>query len=57
MERNIKQAIILTPEVADGASRKKLPKSWTDAAGMMKHHKVALEKYAKHVRKEWGRRA
>ncbi len=33
-----------------------LPKSWQDAAGMAKEKKVALEKHARKIRNEWGKK-
>jgi hypothetical protein len=35
--------------------RKPLPKSFVEAAGMLRHHKKALEQHLEKVRREWDR--
>jgi len=50
-----KQAVILTYGEA-GTLRKLLPKSFVKAAGMLRHHKKALEQHLKKVRSEWDRK-
>ena len=54
---NNHQAKILTPEELKEA-RHPLPKSWTDAAGILKGKKrVDALKYQKQIRREWDRRS
>ena len=47
-----KQATIISYGRVDEL-RKKVPDSWKKAAGSMKHHARALDRYIKRVRKEW----
>ena len=35
--------------------RYSLPESWDNAAGMLRHKRVALERHLKRVRSEWNR--
>lgn len=36
--------------------KRSLPKSFVKAAGMLRHHKKALEQHLKKVRNEWDRK-
>jgi maltooligosyltrehalose synthase len=38
---------------AEGYSLPDIPKSWYEAAGMLRHKKKALEAHLKKVRNEW----
>ena len=47
---------LLTPKIVTKL-RYTLPKSWTKAAGLMRHKRKAMERHLKTVRAEWDRRA
>lgn len=50
----MQQTKVLTPEKIIGL-KYPIPKSWFQAAGVLKHKKRQLERHIAKVRLEWGR--
>lgn len=53
MDKNSTKQATVIPYTQAAEMRRKLPDSWKKAAGSMKHHARALDRYIKRVRGEW----
>lgn len=53
MATKMRQAQIITPEELPVLQRP-LPQSWVNAAGMLRHHKKAMQRHLQKVRREWS---
>jgi len=55
MAKNKRATIINVKEILKSQKRK-LPKSWIKAAGLLKHKKINPLKYQRQIRSEWEKR-